>query len=271
LTKELFRICRRAFERRRIYFVFGESQIGKSTALARYAETHNHGETILIRMPTRGAMLDLLEELAIRLGISTQQRRADLKRRIIDSFDEKMLLIVDEIHQGLSVGSERAAASLEFIREIYDRRKCGVVLCGTDLARTAILSGPHAHILRQLWLRKSGVLALPKEPSAQQLETFARAFGLDAAPDRDLKIEHTYFSLDGNEVTATLKSNPLAIQGRVIKDAGLGQWIRLLEDARDTAKEKGQRVTWGRVLIAYAQEEALKQALLGADALKANN
>ena len=52
--------------------------------------------------------------------------------RMFESFDDRMLLIVDEAHQCLySKGEARGARTIEFIRELFDARKCGVIICGT--------------------------------------------------------------------------------------------------------------------------------------------
>jgi hypothetical protein len=74
------------FLKQRISFIFGDSQIGKSISLDEYARLHNHGETKLITIPTRPSFTSLLGEFAIRLGISTQNRTEDLKRRIMECF-----------------------------------------------------------------------------------------------------------------------------------------------------------------------------------------
>lgn len=248
-ARRLFKIFRAAREKHRIAFVLGDSQIGKSMAAAEYQRLHNHGETHLFRLPTRGTIGDTLMEMGMRLGIPARARVTDLRRRIIESFDENNLIIVDEAHQCLyGRYHDTSAMVLEFFREIHDRRKCGVVFIGTEVLREGLR---HNKILSQLWRRRSPGLTiqLPAMVPDEDLAAFATAFGLDPAPDRDVRIE--YEGLDGKK---TFSANPAKLQAATVRDEGLGSWIRLLEDARDLASG---RMTWGRVLAAYCQAQAV--------------
>jgi len=91
--------CRRAFLRNRILFIFGDSQIGKTENLKKYAKDHNHGETIYIETPSGGMLGTFLIELGRQLNISTKIPQAELRGRIIKAFDSNMLLIADELHR----------------------------------------------------------------------------------------------------------------------------------------------------------------------------
>jgi DNA transposition AAA+ family ATPase len=247
LTRKIWGTCRTALTRRQITFIFGPSQIGKTTALAEYARRNNHGETILIRMPTRGSMGELLEEFAIRLGLGAQTKTRLLRRRIIESFDDRTLLVIDEAHQCLtSHYSDRALGSLEFIREIHDRRKCGVVICGTEVLRIGLQNHP---VLRQLWLRGYRPLNLPGAPTDANILEFDRAFGLTDPPDKNIRVN---WEDPDTEDQRSAVGNPAKLQATTIKTFGLGRWCRILEDARDAATDDGKRITWGHVIRAAA-------------------
>jgi len=258
LTQAIHRICRRALIRHRIAFIFGESQVGKTTALEEYARANNHGETVFARMPTGGSMSNFLEELAIALGISAQQKEKELRRRIISAFDARMLLIIDECHQCFrSQYSNRSILSLEFAREIHDKRKCGLVLCGTNIFRDEIKRGRNAGILRQLWLRMLAPLQLPDMPTAGQLAVFAAAYHLPPAPQRNLKVRtQELIGDDMQDVERT--TNPFELQMQTVKSDGLGRWIAILQEASDLAAEKNQRITWGHVIAAHAVFKAME-------------
>jgi DNA transposition AAA+ family ATPase len=252
----MFEVFAGALRRRKLRCIFGPSQIGKTTAAEEYARLHNHGETKFLRMPTRGSLGDFLEECAIRLSLGVQSKTRDLRRRVIDCFDERMLLIVDECHECLrSHYSDRSLATLDFIREIYDRRKCGVVLIGTDIFRLGLRSHK---ILRQLWLRGYRPLQLPPTPSAANLAEFAAHFGLAPAEDRNLSIEVAFTDDDGRERTERIQGNPIKLQTSVIEAYGLGRWLSILEDAAELAQDKGARITWGRVLAAHHETQRLE-------------
>lgn len=255
LTRKIFAACRAAFLKKRIVFIFGETQIGKSRGINEYARLHNHGETKLIMMPTRPSMTGLLSEFAIRLGISTQNRTEDLKRRIMECFDERTLLIVDECERCVE-GRSSALDCLDFLRELFERRKCGMVLIGANNFRNALRS---TYTLKKLWLRGYRPLQLPGRPGKESLRKFAVAFGLPPADDKTIAVEVTRIDDNGDEVSERVTTSPLKLQTAVITDDGLGRWLMILEDAADSAKEKGAKMTWGRVIAAHHQIKAAEQ------------
>lgn len=244
LTRKVFRICRRAMDLHRVAFIYGESQIGKTTTANEFQRQNNHGRARIIRFPASGSMGDTYSEFALSLGLPVKRRVDDLRRRIINSFDETNLLIIDEAHACL-IGkyTDGGARPLEFVREIHDRRKCGVVLIGTDALREGLKNN---RVLQQFWKRRTPGLALqlPANVPDEDLNAFSKAFGLEPATDRDLRVH-----LEGDRGTAT--GNPAKLQREIVLAQGLGPWIRLLEDARDLAKEARKPLTWGRVVATY--------------------
>lgn len=246
-TRAIFRLCRGAFKAHRLGFVFGPSQVGKSATVFEYARLHNHGETHLVRMPTRGGMSHFLAEMAEHCGIPVKIREVDLRRRIMESFDERTLLIIDEAHQALLGNRDAGAYTLEFIREIYDRRRCGVVLVGTEVLANALRTN---RILSQLWRRRSPGLVLQLDQagvSKADLAKFAAAFGLDEVPDRDVTVSYT----TGEGGKHKFTHNPMALQTDLVREQGVGAWCKLLENARDLAELSRQPMGWTKVLLAY--------------------
>jgi hypothetical protein len=144
---------------------------------------------------------------------------------------------------------------LEFLREIWDRRRCGVVMCGTDVFRDGLRTHP---ILKQLWLRGYRPLQLPSTPTQSQLAEFARAFGLEPAQDKNMAVEISSIDDAGEKQVKRVTRNPLKLEGDVVTKFGLGRWVGILEDAADMAKENGTRMTWGRVIVAHEQWQQLE-------------
>jgi hypothetical protein len=245
ISKKIFETCRRAFLRKRVSFIFGESQIGKTTALSEYTRLHNHGETIMVRMPAGGGLKAFTHELALRLGLSTRIHSVDLRRRILDCFDDRKLLIVDECER--CVTSERGLNALDFARDIQDMRKCGLVLAGALDFRNALKS---TYALQKLARRGIAPLHLPIRPGLSALNQFAEAFGLTPAPDKSITVNIA--EDDYPEIPRPLRGNPLQIQSTVIQDFGLGRWLATLEEAQDAAKTAGGHISWGRVILANA-------------------
>lgn len=252
--KRIWKICRRALLRRRVCFIWGETQTGKTTCLEEYQRKHNHGETHMMRCPARGRFKTFLRLLAISLGVPiAKASEADLRELIIAAVDDHMLLIVDEMHEpfGPNGDAQLGVDIVNFLREVYDRKKCGLVLCGTPIFKEAILHGPFRRNLAQIWKRGLIPLQLPPVPGTADLVLFARQFGLEAAPDEEIGVRVTFTDDDGAEQKTSLQKNILALQTEVVAKEGLGRWITILEEASDLAREKRRPVTWGLVLHAW--------------------
>ena len=232
LTRRIWAVCETALEFQRIAFIFGDSQVGKSEALKAYAREHNHGSTIYVEVPTGGNLLNFLSKLAEKLRISSRQRRADLRRRIIDAFDSRMLLIVDEASRAIPTegySSNRCVQTIEFIRELFDETQCGVVICATNIFRDEMERGEVAKLLLQTNRRRVCALQLPDMPTPADLNTFAAAYDLEPATGDALKL-----------------------QDRMIADEALGMWLTLLRMAAKVASKSGQKMQWAHVHTAYA-------------------
>lgn len=228
LTQRIWAACEAALEFQRMVCIWGDSQIGKSVALLAYRDAHNHGQTIYVRMPTPCSMTHFLAELAEALRISPQQKEKELRRRILSAFDDRMLLIVDECHQAM-FNRRRGNHPLEFIRELHDRRGCGVVLCGTNVFRDEMERGYLADIMRQTKRRRLCALQLPDRPTRGDLNTFAQAYGLPPATGEARKLEYD-----------------------MIQEEALGMWLTLLRMGAKIANQRGQKFDWPHVLAAHA-------------------
>lgn len=223
LSRRIWRICDAALVYQRIVMIYGESQIGKTENLLRYKDDHNHGLTIYVRMPSGGAMTHFLEALATALRISSQQKEKELRRRILAAFDDRMLLIVDEVHQCLVTRGSNVR-TIEFIREIHDLTRCGVVLVGTNVFRDEIQYGRLAGVLKQCRRRRLASLQLPAIPPRDDLDQFAKSFGLPPASGKHLDLQTT-----------------------VLKEEALGMWLILLRMAKEVAVKRACRLTWSLV------------------------
>ncbi|ODU25022.1 MAG: hypothetical protein ABS95_01195 [Verrucomicrobia bacterium SCN 57-15] len=238
MTRKVFEACRVAMEKRRIVFVFGETQTGKSRSLNEFA-VQNPESVRLIMMPTKPTLTELLHQFAVALGIPVNSTKAAIRRTIFDRFDENTLLIVDECERCV----ERAYGTdaLDFLREVYERCKCGIVLAGAMNLRNAVRS---IYTLKKLWLRGYRPVSLPDRPGRKALDCFARAVGLEPAADKTIAVT---IAAEGERIVG----NPFQIQEEVISKSGLGRWLMILEDAQDSANEAGATISWGRVIAAH--------------------
>ncbi len=229
LTKRIWTVCDNCLIYQRIAFIFGDSQIGKTTALEEYQRTHNHGSTILVRMPAGGKTGDFLRALAAQLRISHRLSTQDLKLRVKAAFDDRMILIVDEAHQAMRqnarTGRAYSTEVYEFIREIHDERQCGLVFSATNVFREEIETGPQAGVLSQLSRRRLVALQLPNTPTAADLNTFAAAYGLEPATGDALELQKT-----------------------VIQEQALGVWLMLLRMTAGRCHKQSLDMTWDQVI-----------------------
>jgi hypothetical protein len=249
--------ARRCLLRRKIGWIFGDSQIGKSACAREYQRQHNHGETIYVEVPTGGGLGPFLSELAISLGIPTQQKNTELRRRIIDSFDDRMLLIIDEAHRCLQCKSgTRGLDTLDFLRELWNRKQCGMLIMMTNDGRDQLLRGKHKKSLEQLWRRRLQPLQLPSVPFGDDMDRFAAAYGLPPAPADTVTIRIPTLDADGNDKTITHRDSPARLQNSVVTEEGLGVWLTILQDASDTAREQSRSITWGAVIKSHALAQA---------------
>jgi DNA transposition AAA+ family ATPase len=236
LTRRIWALCEAALEFQRIGFIFGDQQIGKSEALESFQRAHNHGNTIYTFVPAGGLLSDFLYVCAQALRISHNQRRSNLRQRIKDAIDDRMLLIVDELHLTVDdSASKRAVQTVEFIREIFNQKKCGLVCCGTNVFRDEMEAGDLQKILRQFKRRRLCTLQLPSVPTQEDLNTFAHAYGLKPATGDARKL-----------------------QTDVIEHEALGMWLTLLRMASKVAAKSKQKMDWAHVLSAHKGLMALE-------------
>jgi hypothetical protein len=231
LTRRIWKICETALAFQRIAFIYGASQIGKTTALEEYARTHNHGETIYVRMPARGSLGDFTRWLAKALRISQSLKEWQIKERIFSAIDDRMLLIIDQCHECFrSSTSERSISSLLFIMEIFDRCHCGVVLVGTTEFERGVTDSRYSGTLRQLTRRGlPKPLRLPDKPTEKNLNEFAAAYGLPPATGP----AHT-------------------LQSDTIRDHDLGIWLTTIQAGQKIATRRNEPLTWDHITTAQA-------------------
>jgi DNA transposition AAA+ family ATPase len=225
LSRRIFKICEAALIYQKIAFVSSDGQVGKTTAAMEYQRTHNHGQTIYVRMPAGGSLCLFKKELARQLRISPQLKSDELTERVLGAFDENILLIVDEVHQAF--GRVFRLDTIEFIREIHDRKRCGIVLIDTNILPREIREGAHREMLAQLDRRSLLKLALPTRPTAADLESIAGGYNLPRAT-----------------------GEALALQTEIIRDHGLGVWCTYLQAASRFAEKEKKTLAWSHVIKA---------------------
>ena len=220
---DIFRACESALYDHMPTFIYGASQIGKTTALLEFQRTHNHGTTRYIRMGSKWSKPRFVEELAIVCKCySKSARTADLERRICGSLSERNLLIIDEFHLALFATSDSNSREImEFVRELFDRTGCAPVFSGTPVAAQEFESGRYAKMFDQLRRRGLVKVMLPDVPPVKDINTFARSFDLP---------------LPTGTVLAGIKD--------MLRSSGLGKFVKYLQKSYALAKAAKKELDW---------------------------
>ena len=233
-ARRIWKICDAAVTYQSIAMVFGDSQTGKTWALMEYARRHNHGATKYIRMPAAAGVQMVCRAFAEACGLSHKCSFEAMRERITRAIDANTLMIVDELHQAFNTYQRHARVSvLEVIREIHDRTGCGMVLCGTNVAREEIERGQHKLLLEQLRRRGIFRLQLPQvAPWADRL-AIAKAFGLEE-PDPASR----------------------EIVDEIVHGSGLRAYVSYLQAGTRVAAKRKQPLAWKHLADAYETVKA---------------
>jgi DNA transposition AAA+ family ATPase len=221
--------CTAAHVSQTVAWVFGDSQVGKTTALMEYARRNNHGLTRYVRMPASAGVQLVMKEIARCCYISPHSSFESLRDRVLNSIDQRTLLIFDEMHQAfLSYQSGSTIKVFEVVREIYDRTGCGMVLCGTNTLRRELLEGKLAAVLEQLRRRGTIQVRLPASPPKADLDRIAKRFGL----------------LPADGVAAEVVCD-------MIHQSGLGMYLKFLQAASQMAAREKRKLSWDHFVQAH--------------------
>lgn len=223
------KVCRHALVGQLPAFIFGSSQIGKTTCLMEYTRRNNHGQTRYIRMPAAPGFHDALGAVSRACYVTSRLSSRDIRERVIGAVNDRMLLIIDEMHQPLISGRGNTAVQIiEWLRELYDRTNCGIVFCGTKVFRDELETGQFAKILDQFRRRGIIQLGLPDTPPPADVAKFAKAFGLPPP-----------------------SGSAAEIVTKMIKRSGLGQYVKFLQSASNLAANQKKTMSWDHFVQSY--------------------
>lgn len=233
-------VCTGALNDQLPAMIYGASQIGKTTCLLEFARRNNHGTTKYIRMPCHCSFSYFVRSLAGSCYLTNNRycRIDDMRDRICATLDANNLLIVDEFHQAFTTcGQEVERSILEFVREVYDRTKCGIVMSATKLGRREFEGGRNAAVYEQFRRRGMVTLVLPDTPPKSDIDAIARAYKLPAPSGETLD----------------------AIR-EMLKRSGTGMYVKYLQKAASVAAQRGEPFTWDSFLSVWAGLSALAES-----------
>lgn len=241
LGKEIFTICDRVRALRTVAILWGAMGIGKTTVLEEYKRINNHGKTIYFRCEPGMTLVQFITSLAGACGIGYKAKQTQLRTR------EKLytllgagqrLLIIDELHQLFlrRPGNDLTAVlQCEFLRAIYDKAGCGLILVGTNALEKYMIDQKDA--LAQLLDRGTMPIHLPDKPTADDGKLFVKSFGLPALTSAE------------PEAAAIVKD--------ILTSAGLRKFTLALRDGAATAAKRGETYTWWHFCTAFEDLQSL--------------
>lgn len=221
-------LCNRAFIRQKIGFIYGESQIGKTTGLIEHARRNNHGQTSYVEIPPGAGLQLMMRHIARALFVNSSTCYEKLIDDVAAALDPSKLLLIDQVHRIFVTYNKRSIMKcLDALMYLHDVSKCGMVLCGTHIFRDQLRFGEFAQFLKQLRRRGLYELQLPAVPIRDDLDLMAEQFGLEPA--------------DGD-------AEPIVLQ--IARDWGFGQYVTRLTDAAELASKKKEKLNWGHFVRA---------------------
>ena len=223
VKQTVFRACQAALNDGMPAFIYGASQIGKTTALQEFQRLNNHGKTIYLRMGSGWTRPRLVRELALKFGNGVKAKRSwMLEDAIFGSLTRYNLLIIDEFHLALETSTDASAkAMMEFVREVYDRTGCGLVMSSTKVGLAGLEGGKNQLLFDQLRRRGVVKVVLPDVPPVRDINTIARSFDLP---------------LPTGEVLAGIK--------QLVKTRGLGVFIKYLQKSYAVCRKAKTELSW---------------------------
>lgn len=241
LGKEIFAICDRVRSLRTVAILWGAMGIGKTTVLEEYKRQNNHGKTIYYRCEPGMTLVQFITSLAAACGIGFKSKQTQLRTReklyTLLSAGQR-LVIIDELHQLFlrRPGNDLTPVlQCEFLRTIYDKAGCGLVLTGTKALEKYMTDQKDA--LAQLLDRGTMPIHLPDKPTAEDARLFVKSFGLPP--------------LNASEPEAA------EIVKDILTSSGLRKLTLHLRDGAATAAKRGERYTWGHFCTAFEDLQSL--------------
>lgn len=213
-------------------FIYGESQIGKTECLEHWRDlNNNNGLVKLFTMPPAPTLGGVIYELAKMLHIPPRGFAAEIKSRVYDAIDSRMIILVDEVHRAFEgVAPRNSIRIFEYLRSIYDTRKCGMVFSGTNVFKAALESGPLAPVLDQFRRRSIVTVTLPPVTPRADIDMIADMFKMPL-----------------------LRSDKTAdeIVTRMVRDSGIGQFLMYLQSGTNIAAKYKQPISWAHFIAAH--------------------
>ncbi len=217
----------------KIVLITGSSRRGKTEAIQEWCRRNNHGRSVYVDAPESGGMRALLYEIAHATRVNKGRKTSDLRERVIDSFNRRRILIIDEIARLIPKGREPKIVELEFLRRLHDKTGCALALVATPVFEHLVDTARLHDYLEQLVGRIEDPLQIPRLVYRQECRDILKAF--DAAGDDRALLDLAHQIANGT--------------------GKLGVLFALLRQAASLAKRKGVPISHAHLQAAYQRRQ----------------
>jgi DNA-binding transcriptional regulator YhcF (GntR family) len=227
VVKRLRRFAEIIRATQQIGIAWGKNQSGKTKALEYIGATTPM--TCYHALPVGGGTKLSMKEVALaRGGISPRKSNEELRDMLIKRFNKLWLLIADEFHQTMK-GRTLRTVTIDRYREIRDRTKCGLLICGTDQIPEMLENEKYKDFLGQIGNRGVLRMFIPTAPTARDIELLEAAYGFGGEPTGDAA-KHVR---------------------QIANENGIGKLSAYFTVARMLANKKHERLAWKHFLTAH--------------------
>lgn len=229
-SRKIWEVAQAVWDYQTIGAVWGDSQIGKTHALEEFRRRHAPGTVKYIRMPASAGRMGIVHAFAEAFDIPARKGLiTTVASRVYRAVTSDHLVIIDEFHEPfLTYHANGKRTCMEMIRELFDRAKCGMLICGTNVGRDQIEDGPLKGVLEQLRRRCIFTLQLPKYASTADLNAIAAHYELPRLQ-----------GLARELATAIIQRN------------GLRAYCIHLDSAKQIASNRGEPMSWDHFTTAH--------------------
>jgi hypothetical protein len=255
LVKKITDYCNLIRELKLMGWIVGGSHIGKSWALEfDYTPSNNHGRTIYCRLPAGAGRREVFGAIWKAMSNSSTKGSVDeLKGKIQNALTKDMLLILDEIH--LLHHHARPGTFfkiLDEIREMHDRKKCGVIMVFTWLPED--MKAAQDKQLQQVFRRAPRKLYLPKMPAMEDVEAILEHNGLSFPGAQDVvTVKFDTVDAQGNAKKETIQEKPYELLRQIAKNEALLAITERIRAGQVIAKAKRKEFAWEHFVEAHLE------------------
>lgn len=206
--------------------VHGGLLAGKTTNAGALAHLYDKASPIFMTAPYADSYGGFVKRLAAVRGVESRGTLSDVRERILQSFDSSHLLIIDEFHQPITHYSySQAKRVFEFIREINDLCRCGILLIGASVGYETIMHDEtFERIAASLYAKDITPFIPGKGNNETDLQAIAKTYGLPDPGEADL-----------------------ALCRDIVSHFSVGRLFEILKLAAGASERRGESLTWSTV------------------------